>query len=94
MWGVGQPSCSPLVEQRQHCPELIPGGRGVVLVTLWMLAVASLLQHAVGNEGIEPLGEDVAGCSRVAVDVHEPAYTHMDLAEHQQRPTLSNDIQR
>src|SRR6185503_5503881 len=55
---------------------------------------AAVLEHALIDERLQAVGEDVGGDARAAADVGEAAPAEQHLAHHQQRPPLADDRQR
>jgi pimeloyl-ACP methyl ester carboxylesterase len=63
-----------------------------VLVPVWVGAIADAFEQTVGDEMPEPIGENVAGDSEVALHLAVAAHAEERLAEDQEGPAVAEDV--
>ncbi len=88
--GVLQP---PGQQRVQHRHQRDAGVGEGVLEAGRVVLVGAALDHARLLEDLEPCRDPVAGGAGAAHDVGEPPAAHDDLADHQQRPPLADDLE-
>ncbi len=59
-----------------------------------MLAVCPAVDQPGVGESLEPVLEDVAGDSEIALEMIEAMYAHHQFADHEQRPSLPDKPER
>src|SRR5438128_182994 len=68
--------------------------RQLVLVPLRALAVEDPLEHALVDQPVEPVGQNVAGDSQALLQLIEAMQAEQDVTDDQQRPALADNLER
>jgi hypothetical protein len=66
----------------------------LVLIPVRIGAVADLLEHAVGDEPAEPVGQHVAGDPQVALHLAVATNAEERLAQDEERPAIGQHVHR
>src|SRR5215207_1601796 len=77
----------------QHRPQLPCLRRGVVLEAIRPRLIAPALQHALGDEVVEPLGQHAARDAEAGEQPVEAVHAEEHVAQDQQRPALADDLE-
>src|SRR5437899_1390938 len=85
---------APLAKRGQRDVQVETLLRQLVLVPLRALAVEDPLQHALVDQPVEPVGQDVTGDSQALLEFVEAVQTEQDVADDQQRPALADNLER
>jgi len=93
---VGQVAVSPVGDGDEHGVEIEPLVRQPVLVPgpLAGIPVGLAAQDVLLDQEGEPVAEHLPRDAAVATDVVEPAYAVEHLAQHHERPPLTEDRHR
>ncbi len=87
------PPVAPLPHRGQHLPEIASLIGEPVVVTDRVFLVGDAVEDTVGEEMVEPLGEDVAGDAESLLEVVEARDPEKGVPEDQWRPPLAHDLQ-
>jgi hypothetical protein len=86
----------PLVSEMPHCKKHVKEISSLVgepiLVTRRVVLIRDRLQDPVGDELLESVGEDIARNLEIALEVVEPPYAEEHVANDQQRPPVTDDV--
>src|SRR5215211_910073 len=93
-WLLVQVLVPPLPQTAEGDVEVAALGGESVLVAGRSLAVGDALEHALADEPVQPVGEDVAGDPQALLELVEAANPEEHVADDQQRPALADDLQR
>ncbi len=85
---------APLQERDEHGDEVKTFLRWSVLIGLGGLAVQPALEQPLVDERLESVAEDVLCDSGVPLQLAEAPAPEQDLPHHEQRPALSDDLER
>jgi len=91
--GADDPLVAPLTDRHQYGPQRFALVGEDVVVTAPRLVVAAAFEHAVADEGVEPLGQDVAGNAEPCLELLEAGDAEERVAEDQQRPPLADHLE-
>ena len=91
--GLGEVAVAPVQHRDHHRPEVEALLGEEVLVARRALLVGALLEDALVDQQREAGGEDVAGDAEVLLDLVEAAAAVEDVADHEQRPALAEDLE-
>ena len=89
---AGEPPVAPGDHGRQDGVEVAALVGEDVLVAVGLLLVADPRQHALLDEALEPLGEDVAADPQRPLHVVEAAHPEEGLPEHERRPPVAQQV--
>src|SRR3954451_12389075 len=90
---TGDIPLAPLPERQNHRQQVSPRARQPVLVAWRTRRVLPPLDNTNVLQSAQPPCEDVARCSGVAGDVAEPPHPEEQLADHQERPLLADNLE-
>src|SRR4029453_19055632 len=93
-WLLVQVLVPPLPQTAEGDVEVAALGGESVLVAGRSLAVGDALEHALADEPVQPVGEDVAGDPQALLELVEAANPEEHVADDQQRPALADNLQR
>src|SRR5262245_33383727 len=85
---------APLAKRGQRDIEVETLLRQLVLVPLRALAIEDALEHALVDQPVEPVSQNVAGDSEALLQFVEAVEAQQDVADDQQRPALADDLER
>src|SRR5262249_51892425 len=91
---LAQVVIAPLAKRGQRDVQVETLLRQVVLVSLRALAIEDPFEHAVVDEQVAPVGQDVAGDSQALLQFVEAVQAQQHVADDQQRPALADDLER
>lgn len=92
---AGKVIVAPLLERAEHHPEFPAGGREAVLLPRSSpgLLVGVTDQHAVVDQGRQPVSEHVRGDAQVLAELRETRHPPKRLPEHQEGPPFAHDTE-
>ncbi len=93
-WLVGEVAVTPLHQRKQDEAEFAALLGEPVFESLGSLVVGDALEHALGDEAVQAVGEHVARDPEAVEELVEATMAENDVADDQQRPTVADHLER
>src|SRR6266511_6105492 len=93
-WLVGEVAVTPLHQRKQDEAEFAALLGEPVLESLGSLVVGDALEHALGDEAVQAVGEHVARDAEAVEELVEATMAENDVADDQQRPAVADHFER
>src|SRR6266496_509431 len=93
-WLIGEVAVTPLHQRKQDEAEFAALLGEPVFESLGSLVVGDALEHALGDEAVQAVGEHVARDAEAVEELVEATMAENDVADDQERPAVADHLER
>ena len=89
----GSPPITPAPKGEKDVEEILASRGEHILPARGMILVGPGFEDASMHQSIQAIGEDIAGDAQVALEIVKSPHPHEGIAEHEQCPVITDDVQ-